>query len=525
VIGEMRDPETMQAAVTAAMTGHLVLTTVHTADAVKAVERIVAMFPENMRQQISEDIGECINAVIAQRLVPAKHLAGMIPALELLPATPTVRKMIGERDFAGLEENLKRNTAAGMQNFTQAVFRLFREDSITLENALEAVDNREEFKLLLKGMETGVDTFRASYGGDASEGNFVDMKTLLKYAHEFHASDLHLTAGSRPILRINGALRPLDLPSLTPPDIRQLLFSIITRRQRIELEEKRELDLALSIRLESRHAPVRYRINGYYQRGSLGIAARVVNNVIPPPEELSLPPQLVALTEKKQGLVLVTGPTGSGKSTTLASLIDLINRTASTHIINIEDPIEYVHEYKNSIVEQREVHADTLEFSSALKYALRQDPDVIMVGEMRDTETIASALSAAETGHLVFATIHTNSAAQTIDRIIDSFPAGQQNQIRQQLAGVILAVLSQRLIPTTDGKGRVAAFELLIGTTPIQSLIRENKTHLIQSAIETAAKDGMQTLERSLRDLYERGLITYEAAKSFQVESALTREY
>ncbi|MBO5760360.1 MAG: PilT/PilU family type 4a pilus ATPase [Lentisphaeria bacterium] len=525
VIGEMRDLETMQTAVTAAMTGHLVLATVHTSDTVKAVERIVNQFPENIREQASEDIAQSLLAVIAQRLVPSKNGKDMLPAMELLPAVPTVKKLIGERDFASLEEFLKRNTASGMQNFNKAVFDLYRAKHIFQQDAFNAVDNQEEFKLLLKGMETGVETFRASYGADAGNGNFVDMKALLQYAHSFHASDLHLTASSRPILRLNGQLRPLDLPPLTPSDIQQLLFSIISRRQRIILEEKKELDMALSIQLEEGGKNIRYRLNAYYQRGSLGIAVRVVNDVIPPPEELMLPPQIVSLIDKKQGLILVTGPTGSGKSTTLASLIDQINTRTTSHIITIEDPIEYVHSNKSSIVEQRELHADTLTFAAALKYALRQDPDVIMVGEMRDTETIASALTAAETGHLVFATIHTNSAAQTIDRIIDSFPAGQQNQIRQQLAGVLLGVISQRLIPSEAAKKRVGAFEILLGTTPIQALIRENKTHLIRSAIETAAKDGMQTLDKSLQDLYARGLITYADTKQYQLENSLTREY
>ncbi|MBR2364354.1 MAG: PilT/PilU family type 4a pilus ATPase, partial [Lentisphaeria bacterium] len=278
VVGEMRDVETMQTAMTAAMTGHLVLATVHTSDTVKAVERIVSMFPEAMRQQASEDIGQCLNAVIAQRLIPAKKDSAMYPVLELLPATPTVKKMIGERDFGGLEETLKRQTASGMQNFNKAVFQLYKDNLITLSNALDCVDNPDEFKLLLKGMETGVDTFKTYYGSNADDRNSVDMKTLLKYAHSFHASDLHLTAGTRPTLRINGALRPLDLPSLTPVDIQQLLFSIITRRQRLELEEKKELDLALSIKLEENAQSVRYRVNGYFQRGSLGIAARVVNS-------------------------------------------------------------------------------------------------------------------------------------------------------------------------------------------------------------------------------------------------------
>lgn len=525
VVGEMRDLESMQTAVNAAMTGHLVLATVHTADTVRTVERIVAMFPENVREQASADIAQALKAIIAQRLIPQTDEKGLIPAVELLPATPTVKKLISERDYAGLEELLKRGMASGMQSFTKAVFDLFREEKISREDALENVENPEELRLLLKGMETGTETFRTNYGYDAQDGNFVDMKTLLSYAHTFKASDLHLSAYSRPMLRLNGELRPLDLPELAPQDIQRLLFSILTRSQRIALEEKKELDLAVSIKQAEGVPPVRYRLNSFYQKGSPGVVARVVNDHIPTPEDLTLPPQFVDLINKQQGLILVTGPTGSGKSTTLASMIDLINRTSNRHIITIEDPIEYVHNNKKSIVEQRELFSDTLAFSTALKFALRQDPDVIMVGEMRDTETIAAALTAAETGHLVFATIHTNSAPQTIDRIIDSFPAGQQNQIKLQLAGVLLSVISQRLIPSINGKNRFAAFELLMGTPPVQALIRENKTFLLQSTMETSAKDGMQTLEKSLKDLYERGLISYEATKMFRMESRADREF
>ena len=257
----------------------------------------------------------------------------------------------------------------------------------------------------------------------------------------------------------------------------------------------------------------------------MGVVARVVNQVIPPPEALSLPPVLMSLIEKRQGLILVTGPTGSGKSTALASLIDKINRSRPSHIITIEDPIEYVHGNILSIVEQRELHADTMSFSTALKFALRQNPDVIMVGEVRDVETMAAALTAAETGHRVLAAIHTNSAPQTVDRIVDSFPEHQQNQIRQQLAGVILGVVSQRLLPRLDGVGRAAAFEIMIGTPPVRSLIREGKTHQLQSVIETSYKDGMVTLEKSLETLYNAGLVSLESTKAYQADYQETRSF
>ena len=248
------------------------------------------------------------------------------------------------------------------------------------------------------------------------------------------------------------------------------------------------------------------------------MVARVVNVKIPTPAQLGLPEVVSGLCTKRQGLILMTGPTGSGKSTTLASLLDVINRTRNAHIITIEDPIEYVHRNINSIIEQRELHADTHSFAAALKYALREAPDVIMVGETRATETISAALTAAETGHLVFATIHTNSAPQTVDRIVDSFPMYQQNQIRLQLASTLLAVISQRLIPSIDGSSRLAAFEIMIGTPPVQALIREGKTHQLQTVIETSLKDGMITLQRSMEDLCADGLISQDEVKRFAAD-------
>ena len=262
----------------------------------------------------------------------------------------------------------------------------------------------------------------------------------------------------------------------------------------------------------------RFRVNGFHQRGTVGIVCRVIVSKIPKPEDLHLPPQILQLTTKQQGLILITGPTGSGKSTSLASMIDFINRNRAEHIITIEDPIEYVHNNIMSLIEQREVHSDTHSFAAALKYALREDPDVILVGEMRDTETIAAALTAAETGHLVFGTLHTNSAPQTIDRIIDSFPSHQQNQIKLQLSSVILGIISQRLLPTVDGKGRVAAFEILVGTPPVQALVREGKTAMLQSQLETGAKDGMITMQKSLETLYSEGKISLEEMQSYMLD-------
>ncbi|MDD4099215.1 MAG: PilT/PilU family type 4a pilus ATPase, partial [Lentisphaeria bacterium] len=254
-----------------------------------------------------------------------------------------------------------------------------------------------------------------------------------------------------------------------------------------------------------------FRVNGFYQKSSVGAAFRVIPSAIPSPEALGLPAALLRLTTRHQGLVLVTGPTGSGKSTTLASLLNVVNRTRPCHIITIEDPIEFVHGHQVALVEQREVGADTLSFASALKYVLRQDPDVILVGEMRDPETIATVLTAAETGHLVFATLHTNDVTQSVDRIIDVFPSERQNQVRSQLAACLEAIVSQRLLPRLgEGGGRVAAFEVLIGTTAVRAMIRDRKTHQLRGMMETSAKDGMVTMERALRDLFEAKKISRE---------------
>ena len=460
-------------------------------------------------------------------MIPRADGNGMFPALEILLGTPTVKKLVGDRDMRALAEALKRGGSSGMITFTRAIFRLYKDGFISLDAANEAVSNRDELQLMLRGMESGVDSFASQYGSaeDAEDPDiqFIDMSRLLKTAVKTGASDLLLSAGSSPVLRIHGELRPLDLPVLTGQDTARLLNSILNPIQRVEFEENREVDLALSISLvmdqetgESENW--RFRVNGFHQRGTVGIVCRVIVSKIPKPEDLNLPPQILQLTTKQQGLILITGPTGSGKSTSLASMIDFINRNRAEHIITIEDPIEYVHKNIMSLLEQREVHSDTHSFAAALKYALREDPDVILVGEMRDTETIAAALTAAETGHLVFGTLHTNSAPQTIDRIIDSFPSHQQNQIKLQLASVILGIISQRLLPTVDGKGRVAAFEILVGTPPVQALVREGKTAMLQSLLETGAKDGMITMQKSLETLYSEGKISLEEMQTYMLD-------
>jgi twitching motility protein PilT len=322
------------------------------------------------------------------------------------------------------------------------------------------------------------------------------------------ASDMHITTGSPPLLRIDGAIVPLKLPPLSPVETKQLCYSVLTEEQKIEFEKSKELDLSFGVKNLSR-----FRANIFMQRGAVSAAFRAIPFKILSFDELGLPPSIAALAARPRGLVLVTGPTGSGKSTTLASIIDKINIETRQHIMTVEDPIEYLHPHKRCIVNQREIGSDTMAFKLALKYVLRQDPDVVLVGEMRDLETIEAALTIAETGHLVFATLHTNSAIQSINRIIDAFPSHQQSQIRAQLSFVLEGVMSQLLIPRSGAPGRVLAMEVLIPTPAVRNLIREDKIHQIYTQMQVGqAGHGMQTMNQSLYSLYARKLISLEEA-------------
>lgn len=336
----------------------------------------------------------------------------------------------------------------------------------------------------------------------------VSLDKLLQLAGEKKASDVHLTVESPPVLRIDGALVPLQTEKLSQVDLEMFSKNLMNDQQAERFAERGELDISYS-------SPGigRYRVNIYRQRGSVGVVIRLIPFVIPDPESLRLPPVSIELAKLHKGLVLVTGPTGSGKSTTLASLIDYINCTRACHIVTIEDPIEYLHKHKLSLVNQREVGNDTQSFSNALRAVLRQDPDVILVGEMRDLETIATAVTAAETGHLVFSTLHTNGATQSVDRMIDAFPPHQQQQIRVQLAAVLEGILSQQLLPRADRQGRVAAIEVMVATPAVRNLIREGKTHQLPTVIQTNLKLGMQTMDKAIMDLVQKGLVSYEVAK------------
>ena len=336
----------------------------------------------------------------------------------------------------------------------------------------------------------------------------ANMHQLLKTMIEKNASDLHLTTGTAPQLRIDGKLHPLRMPPLTPQETKQLCYSVLTDAQKHQFEEHSELDLSFSVQKLSR-----FRGNIFVQRGNVAGAFRAIPFKIHSFEELGLPEVVAKLAQKPRGLILVTGPTGSGKSTTLATMIDKINRERNEHIVTIEDPIEYLHAHKGCVVNQREVGADTESFKDALKYILRQDPDVVLIGEMRDLETIEAALTLAETGHLCFGTLHTNSAAQTINRIVDVFPSYQQSQIRAQLSFVLEGVLCQNLLPRSNGPGRVMALEVMVPNSAIRNLIREDKIHQIYSAMQVGQERfEMGTMNQSLHDLCRKRMVSHEDA-------------
>ncbi|HOJ10474.1 MAG TPA: type IV pilus twitching motility protein PilT [Clostridiales bacterium] len=340
-----------------------------------------------------------------------------------------------------------------------------------------------------------------------------DIKLILEKAIRQKASDLHISPGIPPICRVNGRLIPVNDTVLTSQDTEIFIKSVLSDKQLDTLYLKGEVDASISCCDSNR-----FRLNAFRQKGSYSISLRLVKPEIPDFNSLGLPPVIIELSKLTKGLVLITGPTGTGKSTTLAAMIDWINTNRDAHILTLEEPIEYVHTHKKSIVNQREIGTDSQNFSSALKAALRQDPDVILIGEMRDLESIGIALTAAETGHLVLSTLHTIGSAKTIDRIIDVFPPYQQPQIRTQLSLVLQSVVSQQLIPTVDGNDRVAAVEVMISTPAIRNLIRENKTHQIFNAIQTGSKSGMKTMDNSLIELYRANRISFDEMMNYAVD-------
>lgn len=335
----------------------------------------------------------------------------------------------------------------------------------------------------------------------------MEITELLQITKQHGASDLHLTVGVPPAVRLHGDITRLEMPPLEKQQLHDMIYSILTENQRAQFEKTHDLDFAIELQ-----GVARFRVNAYLTKRGMAAVMRIIPARIPSIAELNLPPQMQNLINFERGIVLVTGPTGSGKSTTLAAVLDLMNQQYRHHIITLEDPIEYVHQHNNCIVNQREIGVHTDSFSAALRSALREDPDVILVGEMRDLETIQLALRAAETGHLVFSTLHTNSAAKTVSRIIDVFPPEQQEQIRMQFADAVQAIVAQTLVPTIDGAGRAAGLEILFGNSGVRSLIRENKLHQIPTAMQVASQEGMQTMDQALARLVLEGKVSQEAA-------------
>lgn len=338
----------------------------------------------------------------------------------------------------------------------------------------------------------------------------LHIDALLDIVVDRNCSDLHIATDSPPIVRDDGALKKLNYEKFTPQITQRMMYEIISDDQIQRFESTLELDFSYALP----KGRARFRVNLYRDRGAVAAAFRLISSRIPTVRELNLPPILEQLTERPRGLILVTGPTGSGKSTSLAAMINKINTDSAVHIITIEDPIEYLHTHKQSLINQRELGQDTKSFNNALRASLREDPDVLLVGEMRDVETISLAITAAETGHLVFATLHTNNAAESIDRMVDVFPPGQQEQIRVQLSNNLVAIVSQQLLPRASGKGRIPANEIMIATPAIRNLIREGKTHQIPSTIQTSGGLGMTTMDQALRDLYMKGIVTLDEAMS-----------
>lgn len=507
MIGEMRDKESIEVAMAAALTGHLVLATLHTIDASQTLQRLMSYFPEHSRAQVAVDLSLSLRGILSQRLLPKKDGTGRVLATELLSNSPAVAQLLRERDYSGLEDILRGSRVHSMYSFNRSLVELTQQGAINVEIATAYSTNPDEFLLLLQGMGNSSQAFTEE---GREQQSVFDMKRLLHMTIEKGGSDLHLTVGRHPLVRIHGEIQSLLHQNLSAMDMRMLLNSVMNSRQRMVYELEKEVDFSLGL-----GDGQRFRVNAYFQKGAMAAALRSIPSTIPNPEDMYIPKEIMNFCTRPHGLILVVGPTGSGKSTTLACMLDQINKTRTCRIITVEDPIEFTHKNILSTIDQREVYADTKSFASALKYILRQDPDVILVGEMRDQETISAALTAAETGHLVFATLHTNDATQTIDRIIDVFPSAQQDQVRSQLAASLQVVISQRLLRKKGNTGRMPVFEIMVGNNAIRNMIRDNKMHQALGAMEAGRSDGMVTMDRALQDAFRANLVDKEEAMRF----------
>jgi len=426
-------------------------------------------------------------------------LGGMLPVAMCQRLRAVAVGMHGNELMVAMENPTDQDAAEQIAQETGWVVRPVLAASSDISLAIEVLYGVEDTPATAASEEDG---------SEQSKASDLHLNTLLEEMVEMGASDLHLSSGLPPCVRIDGRLRPLDqYDSLNPSELRRIVYAILTQRQREKFENDLELDTSHSVPNVGR-----FRLNVFVQRDSVGAVLRAIPFKIVPLEKLGIPAVVGSLSNLPRGLVLVTGPTGSGKSTTLASMVDIINASQALHIMTVEDPIEFVHTHKRCVVNQREVGEDTKSFAEALKHVLRQDPDVILVGEMRDLETISTALTAAETGHLVFGTLHTQDAPQSIDRVIDVFPAHQQQQIRVQLASALQAVVTQQLLPRAGGRGRAVACEVLVATPAVRNLIREGKTHQIYSTMQGGGKYGMQTMDQSLAQLVKTSAVTMDIA-------------
>jgi len=476
-------------------------------------EAAPASAPEQpVAQPVAQPVGQPTAPQPAVQAVPEAPEPGQAPVMAAAPVAQPVAEPVAEPVAQPVQQPVEQPVEQAPVQAASPVTEAVSQPAVTpiaaeLQPAVPSAAEAPAPDLPPAAGEEGVVTEAAAvHHGHDSE---INLDEILVHMLEVKASDLHLTENAPPMVRVQGDLQPVPgYGALDSTQLQQAIYAILTDRQKQRFEEDRELDLAYEL-----PGAARFRVNVMQQQGSVGAVLRTIPWDILPLSALRMPEILGDFADLPRGLVLVTGPTGSGKSTTLAAIIDQANRTRHGHILTVEDPIEFVHPHRNCVVNQREVGQDTLSFKDALKHALRQDPDIILVGEMRDLETISIALTAAETGHLVFGTLHTSSAGSTIDRIIDVFPADQQSQIRTQLAGSIQGVVCQTLCKTEDGAGRVAATEVMIATPAVRNLIREGKLMSIPSALQTGAKYGMHTLNQSLAGLVQDGSISYEMAR------------
>ena len=485
VIGELRDLETISLALTAAETGHLVLASMHTTNSMATINRIIGAFPPEQQPQVRMMVSESLRAVVSQRLVPRADGSGRVPALEILWCNRAVSNLIREQKVYQLRSVLQTGSSQGM---------------CLLDSSPRGARGRRNDSA--RRRSSGRRSTPAVRGGGVAP--MAKINELFRYTRDKGGSDLHLVSGLEPRLRVHGGLDSVEgWTSLDDASLRALLIEIASEAQWREFEVTGDLDFAYGL-----EGIGRFRANYLRQEHGVSAVFRLIPEQIIPLEDLALPKVLERLALLERGLVLVTGPTGSGKSTTLAAIVDRINRTLSRHIVTIEDPIEFVHTPRRCFFSQREVGRDTDSFGSALRAAMRQDADVVLVGEMRDLETIALAITAAEMGALVFGTLHTSGAANTIDRLVDAFPSDQQSQVRTTLAESLVAVVSQILLKTADGAGRAAANEILLKTPALPNIIREGNTPMLRTLIQGGRKDGMQLMDDALLALVEAGRVS-----------------